>query len=69
MTPVSRKLVAKGDKIKYSDRTLYVGFGVDLCEKFNGQSQVTGQLVDTSTRGLPTRGLDNSQMLPATLRA
>jgi len=25
---------------------------------------VTGQLADTPTRGLPTRGLDNSQMPP-----
>jgi len=30
---------------------------------------VTGQLVDTPTRGLPTRELDNSRMPPATLRA
>ena len=32
-------------------------------------SRVTGQLADTPTRGLPTRGLDNSRMPSATLCA
>jgi len=30
---------------------------------------VAGQLADTPIRGLPTRGLDNSRVPPATLRA
>ena len=30
---------------------------------------VTGQLADTPTRGLPTRGQDKSRMPPATLHA
>ena len=34
-----------------------------------GMGMVTGQLADTPTRGLPTRGLDISRMPPATLRA
>jgi len=31
--------------------------------------EVTGQRADTPTRGLPTRGLDDSRMPSATLRA